>query len=187
MDQLSALVELRPTLLRLARLQLRNDAWAEEVVSATLLAAPEGATKLSGLLQIKTWVFGVLRHKIADQFRRVRSELCADARQEIAKVESPEKFYNDQGAKLKPPLDWGDREEGFADAEFSEIVQQCLAKLPANQARALMMREWLEYEPEQISQQFGISSDDCLEMLYRARVELRECVEKSWFESGRAR
>jgi RNA polymerase sigma-70 factor (ECF subfamily) len=42
MSDLTALLEtLRPQLLRYARLQLRNDAWAEDAVSETLLAALE--------------------------------------------------------------------------------------------------------------------------------------------------
>ena len=41
-----ALAGLRPVLIKLARLQLRNDTWAEDVVSETLIAALEGGADL---------------------------------------------------------------------------------------------------------------------------------------------
>jgi hypothetical protein len=49
---------LRPTLMRLAQLQLRNAAWAEDAVSETLLAAIEGSARFAGQSQFKTWVVG---------------------------------------------------------------------------------------------------------------------------------
>ena len=51
---------LRPSLLRLAQLQLRNAAWAEDAVSETLLAALQGAQRYRGAAQLKTWVVGIL-------------------------------------------------------------------------------------------------------------------------------
>ena len=54
------LAALRPQLLRVARLQLRNDAWAEDAVSETLIAALEGRERFSGQSQLSTWVVGIL-------------------------------------------------------------------------------------------------------------------------------
>ncbi|MFY8043940.1 MAG: sigma factor, partial [Rhodoferax sp.] len=56
--------ELRDYLLRFARLQLRNEAWAEDAVSETVLAAiakPQGFENRS---QLKTWLVGILKHNI---------------------------------------------------------------------------------------------------------------------------
>ena len=61
---------LRPQLLRFARSQLRNDAWAEDAVSDTLLAALEKPQSFAGRSQLKTWLVGVLKHKVIDQLRR---------------------------------------------------------------------------------------------------------------------
>jgi len=74
-----ALGQLRPTLLKIARLQLRNDTWAEDVVSETLIAALEGAQDFAGTSQLKTWVIGILKHKIIDQFRRTSREVSVEA------------------------------------------------------------------------------------------------------------
>src|SRR5512137_2848441 len=60
----------RGYLLRVARLQLRNDELAEDVVQDTLLAALQGASGFSGKSSVKTWLTGILKHKIVDAIRR---------------------------------------------------------------------------------------------------------------------
>src|SRR5882672_12055339 len=69
--------ELRPQLLRFARAQLRNDAWAEDAVSDTVLAALERPQSFSGGSQLKTWLVGILKHKLIDQLRRHTRELAS--------------------------------------------------------------------------------------------------------------
>ena len=61
---------LRPQLMRFARSQLRNAAWAEDAVSDTLLAALEKPQSFAGQSQLKTWLVGILKHKVIDQLRR---------------------------------------------------------------------------------------------------------------------
>uniref|UniRef100_UPI00286A662B sigma factor n=1 Tax=Roseateles sp. TaxID=1971397 RepID=UPI00286A662B len=61
---------LRPQLLKFAQLQLRNAAWAEDAVSETLLVAIEKPQSFSGTSQLKTWLIGILKHKLVDQIRR---------------------------------------------------------------------------------------------------------------------
>jgi RNA polymerase sigma-70 factor (ECF subfamily) len=172
---------LRPTLLKIARLQLRNDAWAEDVVSETLLAALEGSAGFAGNSQVKTWVVGILKHKIVDQFRRGSREISADAHAEDAGVESLDELYQANGHRRQQPVDWGDPEEALSRSQFFDVLQACIDHLPANLGRIFMMREWLEYETEQICKELEISSTNCFVMLHRARMRLRECLEQHWF------
>jgi RNA polymerase sigma-70 factor (ECF subfamily) len=60
-------------------------------------------------------------------------------------------------------------------------------KLPANLGRIFMMREWLEYETDQICKEMEISSTNCFVMLHRARMRLRECLELNWFSGQGAK
>ena len=66
---------LRPQLMRFARVQLRNDAWAEDAVSEALLAALEKPQSFAGQSQLKTWLVGILKHKVIDQLRRHTREV----------------------------------------------------------------------------------------------------------------
>ena len=60
----------RDYLLRFARLQLRNDAWAEDAVSETVLAALSKPQSFGNRSQLKTWLVGILKHKGMDAFRQ---------------------------------------------------------------------------------------------------------------------
>src|SRR5260221_11510227 len=70
------LAEHRTSLLRYARLQLRNDAWAEDVVSETLLAALTKPQSFGNRSQLKTWLVGILKHKGIDTLRQRQREVC---------------------------------------------------------------------------------------------------------------
>lgn len=176
-----AIGELRPTLLRIARLQLRNDTWAEDAVSETLISALEGVRRFEGQSQLKTWVVGILKHKIIDQFRRGGREVSLEAATEAAQAESFDELYTADGHRVDEPLDWGDPETAYARVQFFEILQMCVDQLPAALARVFMMREWLELDTEQICKENSITATNCFVMLHRARIRLRECLEQRWF------
>jgi len=181
-----ALAAMRPMLLKIARLQLRNDTWAEDAVSETTIAALEGAAHFSGQSQVRTWVVGILKHKIIDHFRKSGREISSDAQQEAEEVETFDQLYRADGHKADEPQDWGDPETTLSRTQFFEILQTCIDKLPATLGRIFMMREWLEYETDQICKELAISSTNCFVMLFRARMRLRECLEMNWFASGKA-
>jgi RNA polymerase sigma-70 factor (ECF subfamily) len=180
-DGPQALAALRPALLKIARLQLRNDAWAEDVVSETMIAALEGGRAFAGQSQLKTWVVGILKHKIIDQFRRSGREVSVEAQMEAAEVETFDELFDATGHRAAPPLDWGDPEASFSRVQFFEILQLCVDKLPANLGRVFMMREWLGMETAEICKELGVSSTNCFVLLFRARMRLRECLELNWF------
>ena len=72
------LVDLRSYLMRFARLQLRNDAWAEDAVSETLIAALAKPQAFEARSQLKTWLVGILKHEIIDSIRRRQREVTLD-------------------------------------------------------------------------------------------------------------
>lgn len=182
-----AVGELRPTLLRIARLQLRNDALAEDAVSDTLVAALENAASFGDRSQVKTWVIGILKHKIIDQFRRASREVSADAQAEVDGGDDLENRYDAGGHLAEPPLDWGDPHAALERTEFFDTLQACVEGLPAALARIFMLREWLEYETDQICKEMKITPTNCFVMLHRARMRLRECLEMNWFAAGVSR
>ena len=72
----------RDYLYRYALLHLRDESRAEDVVQETLLAAVEGKERFSGRSSLRTWLTGILKHKIVDVFRRQAREAPLDADQE---------------------------------------------------------------------------------------------------------
>jgi RNA polymerase sigma-70 factor, ECF subfamily len=177
----------RGYLFRVARLQLRDDALAEDVVQETLLAALSGSG-FSGKSSLKTWLTGILKHKIVDAIRRKQREpLLASTFDDECDIEDLDGLFKSPfGAWDSPPAEWGDPEQALNRSQFFDMMDFCLEKLPPNTARVFMMREVLELESEEICKELQITANNLWVILYRARMSLRECLEMNWFNDGGA-
>jgi RNA polymerase sigma factor (sigma-70 family) len=60
----------RRYLMRVAQLQLRDRDVAQDVVQDTIVAALSGAGGFDRRSSLKTWLTGILKHKIVDAIRR---------------------------------------------------------------------------------------------------------------------
>ena len=178
----------RRYLMRVAQLQLRDEALAEDVVQETMLAALSGSS-FSGKSSLKTWLTGILKHKIVDAIRRKQREpLLASTFDDECDIEDLDGlFKTSNGAWDTPPASWGDPEAALDRREFFDVVDFCLEKLPANAARAFMMREVMELETEEICKELTITANNLWVILYRARMALRLCLEQKWFAGAAAR
>ena len=171
----------RGYLLRVAVLQLRDNDLAEDIVQDTLVAALQGAQGFSGRSSLKTWLTGILKHKIVDAIRRKTREPALASLDEECQIEDFDALFDDSGHWENPPADWGDPESQFSRAQFFDIMQFCLDKLPPNTARVFMMREVMELESTEICKELSITSTNLWVILYRARMALRQCLEQNWF------
>ena len=182
----SELEQFRGYLLRYALLQLRDPALAEDVVQETLLAAVEGGARFSGKSTVKTWLTGILKHKIIDQLRRQSREqpLIAGDGDERSEADVIDALFQADGHWRSAPADWGDPGKAFEDRKFWETFETCARFMPVKTARVFMMREVMELTTEEICKELGITATNCWVMLHRARLSLRECLESKWF--GRA-
>ncbi len=172
---------LRPALLRFAILQLRNDAAAEDVVQDTLIAVLEKPEQFAGQSSLRTYITGILKHKIIDVLRtakRVRQFDVEDGQSEDDVIDA---LFKPDGHTIDMPRAWGDPDATLEQKDFFRVMEICLEKLPAKTARIFMMREWLELDTEEICKELGISTSNAWVMLYRARLKLRECLDLNWF------
>ena len=187
-DFLKELEVQRGYLLRVARLQLRDTALAEDVVQDTLLAALNAQSGFTGKSSVKTWLTGILKHKIVDAIRKKQREpIAASSLDEEADLEDFEGLFKENGAWAAPPADWGDPEQALNQRQFFEMMEFCLEKLPPNTARVFMMREVMELESDEICKELTITANNLWVILYRARMSLRECLELNWFAGRGAR
>jgi len=183
-----ALAALRPDLLRFARLQLRDESLAEDLVQETLLAAFDRPERFSGQSALKTWVFSILKNKLVDSFRqRERSvNVSALAEEEAAFDEVFDTLFKANGhwSPGHKPSAWGDPEEALRQEHFWLVFDACLNHLPANTGRVFMMREFLDLGIDDICRELNLKSSHCYVILHRARHQLRGCLEKTWFGKG---
>lgn len=182
-DLASQLETLRPQLLKYAQLQLRNRAWAEDAVSETLLAALEKPQSFAGQSQLKTWLIGILKHKLIDQIRRNSREMSTTVEDG---VDLDDALFQADGHWREAPQDWGDPEHCLRQLDFMRVLEACVEQLPGQQGRLFMMREWLELDSEEICKKLAISPTNLWVMLHRARLRLRECLQLNWFDPQRS-
>ena len=170
----------RPYLLRYALLQLRNHDLAEDVVQETMLAALEARNRFAGDSSLKTWLTGILKHKVLDAIRRKTREqplTPADDEQQ----ETVETLFKKDGHWQQMPATWGDPEQALENRKFWEIFERCSQLMPERTARIYMLREVMELTTEELCQEFSITPTNLWVILHRARLALRECLEIKWF------
>lgn len=182
-DFVAAVNAQRTYLLRVAQLQLRDRDQAEDVVQETLLAALEAQDKFAGKSSVKTWLTGILKHKIIDAIRKKAREPSVTLLQGEADIEDLDVFFNpdDHDHWESKPADWRNPERDLEQKQFMNIIDFCLEKLPPNTARVFMLREVMELESDEICQELKITSTNLWVILYRARMLLRQCLEQNWF------
>ena len=173
----------RGYLLRVARLQLRNDELAEDVVQDTLLAALQGADGFDRRSSVRTWLTGILKHKIVDAIRRKQRAAEIGSLDEECRIDDLDALFDDSGHWDNAPAVWHDPQADLERGEFFGVLEMCLENLPPNTARAFMMREVMELETDEICQELRISANNLWVIMYRARMALRECLERNWFAS----
>jgi len=165
----------RAYLLRYATLQLRDAHAAEDAVQETLLAALAGEASFAGRSNLRTWLTGILKHKIIDAIRRMSRETTSASEEEF------DALFDQRGHWIEMPQAWPDPDACLDQKQFFKVLEECLDKLPAKTSRAFMMREHMGFETGDICKELAITPTHCWVLLHRARLALRLCLETNWF------
>jgi len=166
----------------LSRVQDRDV--AEDLVQETYLAAFQGMHQFEERSSARTWLIGILRHKVADFFRRksrqetrVRNTNHGDA--------PADELFNEQGFWRTTPQRWSpDPSTALENEEFWRVFDECRAKLPPAVAITFVLRELDQLETDEICATLNISQTNFSVRMHRARAALRACLEQNWFSSS---
>jgi len=156
----------RDYLLRVARRHLRDRALAEDVVHDALLAALQARSGFGGRSALRTWLTGILLHRIADAVRHERRQ---PQREEppLAEGDDGSPALADLAVDRRDPLRLLEARQALAGAQAS------LQAMPPLAARAVLMREVDGLGNGQIAQQLGLLPQRVPALLHRARQRLR--------------
>lgn len=179
------LQDLRKQMLRFTVAQLSDSHLADDVVQEALMGALKGTQSFRGQAAIKTWVFAILKNKIADALRQKhRHEQARVLLQEDEELEDFSDAFKPNGHwQLEArPASWGNPQDSLDQAQFWTVFEYCLDHLPNQQGRAFMMREFVELSTQEICQELGITLTNLNVLLHRARMRLRECLNMKWFD-----
>ena len=170
----------RPYLVRYASLQLRDPDAVQDAVQETLLAALAGEANFAGRSNLRTWLTGILKHKVVDTIRR-QSRVTAISGDAEGGGPDFDELFETNGHWVEHPAAWTDPDAALAQRQFFAVLEKCLKKLPKRTAQAFMMREHLGSDTGEICNELGVTSTNCGVMLYRARMALQQCLEINWF------
>jgi RNA polymerase sigma-70 factor (ECF subfamily) len=170
----------RPYLVRYATLQLRDPEAVQDAVQETLLAALAGEASFGGRSNLRTWLTGILKHKIVDTIRRQSREttLSGDAEGDGSEFDA---LFEANGHWVEHPAAWRDPDALLEQKQFFAALEECLKKLPKKAAQVFMMREHLGAETPEICKELSVTPTHCWVLLYRARMALQLCLDKNWF------
>lgn len=170
-------------LFRYALRRLREPSDAEDMVQETLRAALQARAGYSGRASEKTWLTGVLKHKIIDFIRKQVRETPADdicALSDATIGSDMDTLFDARGHWIHQPADWGDPEKTLRNHQFIDAFDACLKRLKPALAQVFMLRELSGLSNEEICDKLNISATNCGVMLYRARMDLRRCLDVRW-------
>jgi RNA polymerase sigma-70 factor (TIGR02943 family) len=174
-----------------AAARVRDRAIAQDLVQETFLAAIRARQSFAGRSTERSWLFGILRNKLTDQYRLQSRETA------LADLDAP--FPEEQGAFHEhglgrdgwvgrmAPKSWETPDEVLVNKEFQAALKRCLSGLPDRVAQAFRLREIEAAPPEETCKELGVSPNNLWVMLHRARMGLRRCLEVHWFGNKRKR
>ncbi len=180
-EHAQALEPHRKYLLRYAQFHLRDPSLAEDAVQDTLMAALAQREGFQGRSQLRTWLTGILKHKIIDLVRSRGRGLPADAFALGEDGESTDGSFNANGKWVDPPADWGTPDAALESSQFWRVYQECCQRLSKRDALVFSMREVMGLSSEEICKTIEISTTNLHVILFRARLSLRTCMSKNWF------
>jgi len=161
--------------------KLSDSEQAKDLVQETFLAAAEKIDGFKGESSPKTWLFSILNHKIIDLYRQRVSRPVSLENQSFSS------FFEVNGdwQENKKPKNWQDNDNNHLldDSEFQAALNKCLDALPEKWSTCVKLKYLTGKNGDDICQELGITPSNFWQVVHRAKVQLRDCIEKNWFNN----
>jgi RNA polymerase sigma-70 factor (ECF subfamily) len=165
-------------LYRYALLRVGRPEAAEDLVQETFLAALRGRAQFRGDASERTWLVGILKHKVIDHLSSARRERPLSS---LGDDSWEDELFDRKGHWKKGPGKWTSPGAALESAELEKVLSGCLSKLPGRLAEAFTLSEMDEMSSAEVCKVLAVSAGNLWVMLHRARLRLCACLETSWF------
>lgn len=177
------------SLFRYAYARLRDATLAEDIVQETLLSAIQSISSYCGRSAERTWLTGILKHKIIDHYRKNSKNVqFTDDDTDLSVTdhffERPDAWDGHWVIKLRPVDPEQSPEEVLERGEFWDVMNACLSALPERVASVFTLREVDGLTSDEICEVLSLSPSNFWVIMHRARMQLRRCVEIKWFRKA---
>lgn len=171
-------------LLNYAYYRVKDKETAEDLLQETFMSALRSKEQFQGDASEKTWLTKIMKNKIIDHYR---SKLNKYAQL----TDSTDAFYasyfnsedDDHWRIDKQPVEWKDAGSLLEQGEFQSVLLNCMGKMPEKLSAVFSLKYMEDVDTETICKDLQITSSNYWVIMHRARILLRECIEKNWFKS----
>lgn len=164
-----------------ALFRVRDPVAAEDLVQDTLLSALTARKRFLGDSSERTWLMGILKHKVLDHFRKSAKLALINAQEENGYTEFEDNF--DAAGKWKTaPYSWAEPSRQLELAQLHQVMMDCVNGLPQAQRTLFVLKEVDGLDTESSMSTLGISTkNNFWVMMSRVRERLRRCIQTNWF------
>src|SRR5580693_8225610 len=140
---------------------LGSDAEAEDLAQQVFIRIWKSAPRYKPTAKFTTWLFRITRNLVFNELRRKRH------------------FVN-RVEEIPEPVERSEKEpdQVLLEGELQRAIQEAINQLPESQRMAIILRRYEEMPYEEIAKVMGTSVPAVKSILFRARAELRERLEK---------
>ena len=179
------------SMLRLARLYVRDRAAAEEVVADTWLAVLRGIDRFEGRSSLRTWIFSILvnlaKTRGVRESRTVPFSALAGDDAESGEPSVPGDRFLPAGSPWpgtwsSGPAQWNAPLQRLLSQETRGVIDQAIEGLPEMQRRVVTLRDVEGWPAGEVAELLGISDENQRVLLHRARAKLREAIDRRALE-----
>lgn len=159
--------------------QMRDAGIAEDLVQDTFLGALKARDRFAGQSSERTWLVGILRHKIYDHLRRTCRERAV--RVDVSPLQADDESWEDAVMWLHDVVAESQSPSRRIElAEFRANLELALGKLPPRVAQVFQLYEVEERPNSEVCARMNISESNLWVMLHRARKQLRDHLSGWW-------
>ncbi len=145
---------------------------AEDITQSVWITFFDVVAQFEGRSSLRTFLFGILYNK-ASEYRKQNKR--AESTENIEEV--IDEHFNKHGHWISShsPLS---PDKFLESAQTMSLISKCLEFLPLNQKMAFILKEIDEEMTETICNILNVTSTNLGVLLFRARNQLRECIER---------
>jgi len=165
-----------------AMMRTKDDAVTKDLIQDTFYSAIQNKDNFKGNSSEKTWLSAILKNKIYDYYRKNQNKISYN--EYIEKIESgfESSHYDSSNVfrwkEMIVPNYFSEDESVAASEEFLNQMETCLNKLPDKIRKIFISKYVDEVDTKVICKDFALSSSNYWIIIYRAKVMIRECLEK---------
>jgi RNA polymerase sigma-70 factor (ECF subfamily) len=159
-----------------------NSDLSQDLVQDTFLAAWKNLDGFQENSKPLTWFKSILNNKIIDHYRKNAKVVIEpiDVIQNSHENHS-EGIFNEKGIwNSNMRASWENETNLLDNLEFKKVLDHCLESLPENLKLAVLSKYIFEKKAETICQELNISPTNYWQLIHRAKMKLKKCLDANW-------